>query len=616
MKHSSKKSFMFIFATLMLMISLIRVTTASALLKTTVNGSVYSSGKPPAAPIVKEPPSFTNDTTPVISGIAEEDTRVNVWYINDHGDLVQICRNVLVDDFDDHGDSSMHHDDHEELEAWSCISSKVLPEGNIELVVKATDKSGRTSPATSHFFTIDLTAPSMPVVTSPSGFTNDTTPTISGTAEAGSHVNVWYLDNSGTPVQICENVLADSLGNWSCTSSKILPEREIELVVNVTDAAGNTSADALYSFTVDTTFVDVTPPTVASITRASPNPASAASVDYTITFSEPVMGVDTNDFILDTATISGAAVSSVAGSGSTWTVTVNTGTGDGTLRLNIPITATITDLAGNPLGGLPFTGAETYTVEKTPPACTVQIYDDTHSNWVYTGTWASTSIWSEAYNSTLHYTSTMGDYAELAFTGMKFTLIFTKDSNRGLLDVYVDGNKLTTLDVYSPSLIFQQTYTSPTLTNGSHTVRLVHAGGRPYMDIDALQVYRAPVAVSAGTYDDTNCNWVYTGAWSSTSIWTQAYNSTLHYTSTAGDYAELTFSGTQFTLIFTKDINRGMLDVYVDGNKLTTLDVYWPSLIFQQTYTSPTLTSGNHTLRLVHAGGRPYMDVDAITILP
>jgi hypothetical protein len=52
----------------------------------------------------------------------------------------------------------------------------------------------------------------------------------------------------------------------------------------------------------------------------------------------------------------------VSGSGATYTVTVNTGTGNGTIRLDVPVSATINDLAGNPLSGLPFTNGESYTI--------------------------------------------------------------------------------------------------------------------------------------------------------------------------------------------------------------------------------------------------------------
>ena len=107
--------------------------------------------------------------------------------------------------------------------------------------------------------------------------------------------------------------------------------------------------------------MDKTAPTVVSITRADPNPTSAASVQFIVTFSEAVTGVDAGDFSLTTTgSIAGAGVTGVSGAGSVYTVTVSTGTGSGTLRLDVPGTATITDLAGNGLSGLPYTGGEVY----------------------------------------------------------------------------------------------------------------------------------------------------------------------------------------------------------------------------------------------------------------
>jgi hypothetical protein len=112
-----------------------------------------------------------------------------------------------------------------------------------------------------------------------------------------------------------------------------------------------------------------TAPILTSILRASANPASATSVDFTVTFSESVTGVDiaasTNDFVITTSGVTGAAVSGISGSGSVYTVTVNTGTGNGTIRLDVPLSATITDPAGHPLGDLPFTSSgESYTIRK------------------------------------------------------------------------------------------------------------------------------------------------------------------------------------------------------------------------------------------------------------
>ncbi|MFZ5879943.1 MAG: S-layer homology domain-containing protein, partial [Chloroflexota bacterium] len=118
------------------------------------------------------------------------------------------------------------------------------------------------------------------------------------------------------------------------------------------------AADYVAAFVVDTTA-----PTVTSITRASANPTTAASVDFEVTFSESVTNVGTADFSLGkTGGVSGEGITSVSGSGTLYTVTVNTGTGAGTLRLDIPDTSAITDATGNTLAGLPYTSGPSYSI--------------------------------------------------------------------------------------------------------------------------------------------------------------------------------------------------------------------------------------------------------------
>ncbi len=85
-----------------------------------------------------------------------------------------------------------------------------------------------------------------------------------------------------------------------------------------------------------------------SSVRLDANPTHALSVDFRVTFSEAVSGVDAADFSATSGgALSGASVSGVTGAGTTYTVTVGTGTGDGTLRLDVAATNTIQDLVGN-----------------------------------------------------------------------------------------------------------------------------------------------------------------------------------------------------------------------------------------------------------------------------
>ena len=133
------------------------------------------------------------------------------------------------------------------------------------------------------------------------------------------------------------------------------------------DAAGNALA---VGATSPVATLDQTAPFVQSITRGSASPTNAATVSYTVTFSEAVDGVGSADFALVTAGVSGASITSVGGGGAVWTVVVGTGGGDGTLRLDLRSDATATDAAGNPLVAGAFSG-EVFDVDRTAPSATI-----------------------------------------------------------------------------------------------------------------------------------------------------------------------------------------------------------------------------------------------------
>ncbi|MDW8278734.1 MAG: DUF4082 domain-containing protein [Anaerolineales bacterium] len=129
------------------------------------------------------------------------------------------------------------------------------------------------------------------------------------------------------------------------------------------DAAGNSSAAAGPSSTF---VVDNTAPTVVSITRADPSPTNAASVNFNVTFSEPVGGLAAANFSLPALGVTGASITAISGGGANYTVTVNTGAGDGVLGLNLVNSTGLADPAGNAVSGLPFAG-EMYVIEKLNP---------------------------------------------------------------------------------------------------------------------------------------------------------------------------------------------------------------------------------------------------------
>lgn len=108
-------------------------------------------------------------------------------------------------------------------------------------------------------------------------------------------------------------------------------------------------------------------PSVVSINRADTSPTNAASVSWTVTFSETVSGVGTGNFQLVSSGLGGTpAITAVTGSGTTWTVTAGTGTGTGTLGLNMINDSGVTTSSGKTLSNLPFTG-QVYSIDLTAP---------------------------------------------------------------------------------------------------------------------------------------------------------------------------------------------------------------------------------------------------------
>src|SRR5207248_2602224 len=89
---------------------------------------------------------------------------------------------------------------------------------------------------------------------------------------------------------------------------------DVRTTATVNDAAGNAQPGT--GFTTGPAYtIDKTPPAVQSVALAGAALTNAASVQFTVTFSEAVTGVDAGDFAATAAGVSGAGVTGVSGSG-------------------------------------------------------------------------------------------------------------------------------------------------------------------------------------------------------------------------------------------------------------------------------------------------------------
>lgn len=285
----------------------------------------------------------TNDERPELKGKAEAGATVKVY---DNGALLD---SVVADS---NGN-------------WSYTSTP-LAQGLHNLTVTATDADGNTSPASAFTLTVDSIAPQAPAITlisddqSPitgavpnNGFTNDATPTISGTGEPGSLLTLFDGATKLTTLTVSPS------GTWSYTPST-LSESTHHFTVSASDPAGNTSApSAEYVITVDTTLpaaptIDRVDDDIGSITATLANNSVTDDTRPQFNGSGPAGSTVT---LYDGATAIGSIV--VGGDGK-WTITPAQPLAEGPHALS----AVATDAAGNASPAASFN----LTVDTTPPA--------------------------------------------------------------------------------------------------------------------------------------------------------------------------------------------------------------------------------------------------------
>lgn len=177
----------------------------------------------------------------------------------------------------------------------------------------------------------DTTAPDAPVITSPTNgsTTNDTTPTVSGTAEA--HATVEVFDGATS----LGTTAADGSGAWSLTPAAPLADGVHTFTATATDAADNVSdPSAAVAVTIDSADhtapeapVVTTPAAGATVTSATPTIGGSAEPGASVTILD-------NGVVIGTATVDGSGA---------WSFTPSTPLADGLHS----VTATAEDAAGN-----------------------------------------------------------------------------------------------------------------------------------------------------------------------------------------------------------------------------------------------------------------------------
>ncbi len=295
---------------------------------------------PPATPTVTA--QVTNDPTPVIAGTAEIGSTVTVVVAGaTYSTTADGSGNWSIDTGSDTPDSGTFSPD---------------VNGTNEVAVTSTDAAGNnTSDATSNELTIDTTPPMVPTIDIVSS--NDTTPVISGTAEANSTVTV-VIDG------VTFETTADGSGDWTVNTETDSPtlggpfnplgEGVYDILITSTDDSGNSTSDT----TTDELTIDTTPPMVPTIDIVSSNDTT------------PVISGTAEANSTVTVVIDGVTFETTADGSGDWTVNTETDSptaggpfdplGEGVYDILI----TSTDDSGNSTSD---TTTDELTIDTTPP---------------------------------------------------------------------------------------------------------------------------------------------------------------------------------------------------------------------------------------------------------
>ena len=107
-----------------------------------------------------------------------------------------------------------------------------------------------------------------------------------------------------------------------------------------------------------------------------------------------------------------------------------------------------------------------------------------------------TSVNKFTYNDTLYYTKAKDAYVSFTFTGSGVDIYAGMNNDNCIADIYLDGEKVATLDLYSAQKMNATcVYSNQDLAYGEHTVEIVNTNAKneqssdTYMSVDYFKVY-------------------------------------------------------------------------------------------------------------------------------
>ncbi|MDZ4168883.1 MAG: chitobiase/beta-hexosaminidase C-terminal domain-containing protein, partial [Coriobacteriia bacterium] len=430
----------------------------------------------------------------------------------------------------------------------------VSAEGVTVLRYQATDSLGNTSEVHEAIVLLDSTPPSSIDNAPTSWVASDTTVSVVSTDALSGVERIEYsLDGS---------LVATTIGPIEITGGGVHA-----LQYRAIDVAGNTEETRTATVRIDAT---------APVTTSN-----AAAGSYTATATISLAATDTQ---------SGVALTKWRLNGSTWTTGTSL-TVPGSLLGTNTIEWFSTDAVGN-----------TESIRRASVRM-VNRYEQDHAMTSYTGTWSLATDAKMSAGSG-RFTSVASNTVDLAFSGTTIEWIGPKGPSYGLARVTVNGTMTTIVDLYAPTLQYQQSvWSSGLLADGVHRITIESLGQRGLgtgtgVNVDAFDVVGT---IQPRRFEQSDSMTSYSGTWSQNSDGSSS-GGTYRFSSVTSSTLEVSFWGKSIDLVAIKGGSFGIAKVTLDGVSHD-VDLYNNGLKYRQVaWSSGTLTEGRHTLRVEVSG--------------
>lgn len=248
--------------------------------------------------------------------------------------------------------------------------------------------------------------------------------------------------------------------------------------------------------------------------------------------------------------------------------------------------------------------------------------DDRSAEITYSGIWDHNNT-DGSYLGTHSFVNTAAATATYEFEGNGIAYFGSRERNRGIVEILLDGVSQGEFDLYYDGMKRQQRiFAASDLEPGKHTIQVVATGKKNlkasdcYVDVDFFEVAKDTPTAITGLFDDRSQVISYDSGWDH-NFAGGTYLGTHSFSNLSGTTATFEFEGSGISYIGSRESNRGIVEILLDGVSQGEFDLYDSGVKRQQRiFTADGLGSGKHTIQIIVTGlknpaaSASYADID------